>query len=55
MVSLLLSQENAFRGVEYSASVADFFTWDDLRPEATWHPRITDIVYWGGLLVLRYI
>lgn len=50
MTDLLpLSQENQFRGVEYSAAVADFFTWDNLRPEATWHPHIKDIVYWGKL------
>jgi hypothetical protein len=40
-------KENEFRGVEYSAAVADFFVWDNLRPEATWHPKIRDIVYWG--------
>lgn len=38
---------NEFRGVEYSSSTADFFTWDNLRPEADWHPHIKDIVYWG--------
>ena len=40
-------QENQFRGVEYSASVADFFVPDNLRPVAQWHPHITDVVYWG--------
>lgn len=40
-------QENQFRGVEYSAAVADFFVPDNLRPVAQWHPRITDVVYWG--------
>lgn len=35
--------------MEYSASTIDFFTWDNLRPEADWHPRIKDIVYWGNL------
>ena len=42
-------QVNEFRGVEYSAAVADFFTWDNLRPDATWHPKIKNIVYWGQL------
>lgn len=40
-------QINEFRGVEYSASVADFFTYDTLRPTEDWHPKIQDIVYWG--------
>ena len=31
----------------YSASIADFFTWNNLRPTADWHPEIRDIVYWG--------
>jgi hypothetical protein len=38
---------NEFRGIEYSASTADFFTWDTLRPAEDWHPHITDVVYWG--------
>ncbi|XP_065179783.1 protein dcd1A-like [Sycon ciliatum] len=38
---------NQFRGVEYSASVANFFTDTNLEPTATWHPRINDTVYWG--------
>ena len=21
--------------------------WSDLRPEASWHPHIKDVVYWG--------
>ena len=46
----LFLQENQFRGVEYSSAVADFFTWDNLRPEATWHPHIKDVVYWGKVL-----
>lgn len=33
--------------MEYSASVADFFTYDNLRPEEDWHPKIKDVVYWG--------
>ena len=43
------AQINEFRGVEYSASVADFFTYDDLRPDEDWHPKIQDVVYWGML------
>ena len=27
--------------------MADFMSWDTLRPEAAWHPRIRDVVYWG--------
>lgn len=52
--SFLPLQENQFRGVEYSASVADFFTWNNLRPEGTWHPYIQDVVYWGEFTVLVY-
>ena len=44
-----LPQLNQFRGVQYSASVANFFTWDNLRPAADWHPQINDVVYWGEL------
>eukprot|EP00456_Euglypha_rotunda_P054509 TRINITY_DN4407_c0_g1_i22.p1 TRINITY_DN4407_c0_g1~~TRINITY_DN4407_c0_g1_i22.p1 ORF type:complete len:297 (+),score=47.79 TRINITY_DN4407_c0_g1_i22:115-1005(+) len=36
-----------FRGIEYSASVANFYTDTDMEPEADWHPRIKDIVYYG--------
>lgn len=36
-----------FRGVEYSASVANYFTYDNLQPTADWHPKIQDVVYWG--------
>lgn len=36
-----------FRGVQYSASVANFFNDTNLQPVADWHPRITDVVYWG--------
>ncbi len=46
-LSALFLQIDEFRGVEYSASVADFFTYDNLRPEEDWHPKIKDIVYWG--------
>ncbi len=41
------TQINEFRGVEYSASTADFFTYDNLRPAEDWHPKIRDVVYWG--------
>eukprot|EP00056_Hartaetosiga_gracilis_P018864 m.12224 g.12224 ORF g.12224 m.12224 type:complete len:441 (-) comp7141_c0_seq1:1530-2852(-) len=37
----------AFRGVQYSFSVANFYTDTDNMPVASWHPRITDIVYYG--------
>ncbi|XP_062513488.1 protein dcd1A-like [Corticium candelabrum] len=37
----------AFRGVQYSYSVANFFTDDNLQPTADWHPHIKDTVYWG--------
>jgi isopenicillin-N N-acyltransferase like protein len=41
-------KEESFRGFEYSASVADVFTPDNMRPYApTWHPRIPDTLYWG--------
>lgn len=36
-----------FRGVQYSSSVANFYTDTNLQPLESWHPRITDIVYWG--------
>lgn len=42
---------NEFRGVEYSAAVADFFTYDNLRPAEDWHPKIQDVVYWGKLIL----
>lgn len=38
---------NTFVGVEYSASVADFFNPTNLRPVAAWHPHIQNVVYWG--------
>ncbi|XP_065920263.1 protein dcd1B-like isoform X2 [Dysidea avara] len=38
---------DSFRGVEYSASVANYFTPENLQPTADWHPRIPGIVYWG--------
>ncbi|XP_045191450.2 protein dcd1B-like [Mercenaria mercenaria] len=36
-----------FRGIQYSASVANFYTDTDMQPEASWHPKIKDIVYYG--------
>ncbi|XP_066302975.1 protein dcd1A-like [Branchiostoma lanceolatum] len=38
---------NEFRGVQYSASVANFFDDQNLKPTADWHPLIKDVVYWG--------
>nr|KAG5714794.1 hypothetical protein BaRGS_000282 [Batillaria attramentaria] len=40
-------KERAFRGVQYSASVANFYTDTNLKPEAAWHPKINDTVYFG--------
>eukprot|EP01006_Ploeotia_vitrea_P021341 TRINITY_DN53706_c0_g1_i2.p1 TRINITY_DN53706_c0_g1~~TRINITY_DN53706_c0_g1_i2.p1 ORF type:complete len:391 (-),score=214.95 TRINITY_DN53706_c0_g1_i2:109-1281(-) len=36
-----------FRGVQYSHSVANFFTDTNMKPEASWHPRIENVVYYG--------
>lgn len=36
-----------FRGFEYSHTVLDVFDPLNMRPEADWHPRIDDVVYWG--------
>eukprot|EP00038_Savillea_parva_P029587 m.72054 g.72054 ORF g.72054 m.72054 type:complete len:452 (-) comp8758_c0_seq1:77-1432(-) len=36
-----------FRGVQYSASVANFYTDTDMQPTAPWHPKIDNIVYYG--------
>jgi len=36
-----------FRGVEYSASVANFYDDVDMQPEGDWHPRIQNVVYYG--------
>jgi hypothetical protein len=38
---------NEFRSVEYSASVANFFDDQNMQPEADWHPRVKDLVYYG--------
>jgi len=41
-------KENEFRGMEYSYSVLDVMDDENLRPtNVSWHPRITDVVYWG--------
>ncbi|KAL3855217.1 hypothetical protein ACJMK2_014437 [Sinanodonta woodiana] len=37
----------AFRGVEYSAAVANFMDDTNMMPEADWHPKIKNAVYWG--------
>jgi len=36
-----------FRGIQYSASVANFFNDTDMLPIADWHPRMNNIVYYG--------
>jgi len=36
-----------FRGVEYSYSTANFFDDTNMEPEADWHPRIPNTVYYG--------
>jgi len=36
-----------FRGIEYSYSTANFYTDTDMEPEADWHPRINNTVYYG--------
>lgn len=37
-----------FRGIQYSASVANFFTDTDMMPlNETWHPRLHHMVYYG--------
>jgi len=37
-----------FRGYEYSSSVLNIFDDENMEPyNQTWHPRITDVVYWG--------
>jgi len=41
-------QEAAFRGVEYSASVANIMDDTNMMPaNDTWHPQIDNVVYWG--------
>lgn len=43
----LFWQIGQFRGIEYSASVADFFDDINMRPAEKWHPKIKNVVYWG--------
>lgn len=38
---------NEFRGMQYSYSVLNVFDDRNLMPNATWHPKIPGIVYWG--------
>ena len=33
--------------MQYSAAVANFYTDTDMMPVADWHPRMTDVVYYG--------
>mmetsp|Transcript_13527 Transcript_13527/g.31136 ORF Transcript_13527/g.31136 Transcript_13527/m.31136 type:complete len:438 (+) Transcript_13527:18-1331(+) len=40
-------KESAFRGVRYSGSNIAFFDDKNLEPEADWHPRIENVVYYG--------
>ena len=44
---LTVIQARSFRGIQYSASVANFYTDTNLKPEASWHPKINDTVYYG--------
>eukprot|EP00053_Salpingoeca_punica_P016484 m.155940 g.155940 ORF g.155940 m.155940 type:complete len:444 (-) comp16974_c0_seq11:564-1895(-) len=38
---------STFRSIQYSASVANIYSADNMMPEASWHARIQDIVYYG--------
>ncbi|XP_077989372.1 protein dcd1A-like [Glandiceps talaboti] len=38
---------NTFRGIQYSAEVSNFFDDLNMRPDADWHPKIENVVYWG--------
>jgi len=41
-------KSESFRGFEYSFSVCNVFDDTNMMPyNETWHPRMTDIVYWG--------
>eukprot|EP00051_Salpingoeca_urceolata_P026450 m.477358 g.477358 ORF g.477358 m.477358 type:complete len:444 (+) comp20814_c0_seq1:1427-2758(+) len=40
-------KSKSFRSVQYSHSVANFFTDTDMEPTADWHPRMKDVVYYG--------
>jgi len=37
----------AFRGIEYSYSVAKFFDDTNMEPDEDWHPKIPNTVYYG--------
>ena len=42
------AKSNQFNSVEYSASVCNFYDDTDMEPyNATWHPRMTNVVYYG--------
>jgi len=36
-----------FRGYQHSYSVLNVFDDENLMPNATWHPKISSVVYWG--------
>jgi len=38
---------NEFRGFQYSYSVLNVFDDRNMQPNATWHAKIKDVVYWG--------
>jgi len=41
-------KSKSFRGIQYSASVANFYTDTDMMPlNSTWHPRMENVVYYG--------
>jgi len=40
-------KSNEFRSVQYSSSVANFFTDMDMEPTADWHPKVKNLVYYG--------
>lgn len=48
-------QLGQFRGIEYSASVADFFDDINMRPAEDWHPKIPNVVYWGTWQILHFV
>lgn len=50
-----LLQLGQFRGIEYSASVADFFDDINMRPAEDWHPKIPNVVYWGTWQILHFV
>lgn len=40
-------ENRGFRGIQYSASVSNFFDDQNLRPDQSWHPKIENVVYFG--------